>query len=89
MSYVTKKDFYYDKELAQMLHINLETIQLLCARGNFAHAEQLGDGRWIIPVNEFYMSDKQAAAIEVEMKRFDERTRQILSSDLNNKVLDE
>ncbi|PGK52345.1 hypothetical protein CN918_31635 [Priestia megaterium] len=84
-----KKDFFYDSELAEMLHINLETIQLLCARGNFEHAEQLGDGRWIIPVHEFHMSDKQAAAIEEEMKRFDERTRQILSSELNNKLSDE
>jgi len=86
---MSKKDFYYDKELAQMLHINLETIQLLCARGNFAHAEQLGDGQWIIPVNEFHISNKQAAAIEEEMKKFDERTRQILSSDLKKELFDE
>ena len=85
---MAKKDFYYDKELAQMLHINLETIQLLCSRGNFPHAEQLGNGQWIIPVNEFHMSNKQAAAIEEEMKKFDERTKRILSSDLNNETIE-
>lgn len=48
-----KRDFYTDEEVAEMLHIAIETVRVLCGRGDFPLAEKLGDGTWIIPITSF------------------------------------
>lgn len=79
-----KKDFYYDKELAAMLNINIETIRLLCERGNFAQAEKLADGQWIIPAGRMNINEEESKLLQRKAKDFEDSNQKILGDEIDD-----
>ena len=67
-----KRDFYTEEEVAEMLHISIETVRILCERGDFPLAEKIGDGTWIIPITSFSkeMQKKQRRVLSNEIDDF-------------------
>ena len=64
-----KKEYYSDKEVADLLNINVETVRLLCERGNFEHGKRINDTEWIILASEFHLSKSQTQRIVNNMKK--------------------